>query len=245
MLKIAIFNFKGGTGKSTTALNLGAALAKAQQKTLLIDLDGQRTLSFGLGVDGKKPSALDWLTNSGKPIEPISSTVKNLFVLPGDLGMFQLQADRDIFTPSLNDLASLGFDVVLMDCPPGLGVAAVQAILASDRVLLPTLCEPAALKGMSEAISLIREERQQMPIEILRTRYRSRLVLTRESDDLLIDAAADLGYRLLHSTIPENVQIAESIAQQQPILAYAPKSVGGKAYLSVAKECMKLWEIKG
>ena len=135
MLKIAIFNFKGGTGKSTTALNLGAALAKAGQKTLLIDLDGQRTLSFGLGVDGKKPSALDWLTNIGKPIEPIRSAVKNLFVLPGDLGMFQLTADRDIFTPSLNGLTPLGFDVVLMDCPPGLGVAAVQAILASDRVL--------------------------------------------------------------------------------------------------------------
>ncbi len=244
MLKIAIFNFKGGTGKSTTALNLGAALAKAQQKTLLIDLDGQRTLSFGLGVDGKKPSALDWLTNSGKSIEPIPSVVKNLFVLPGDLGMFQLTADRDIFTPSLNSLIPLGFNIVLMDCPPGLGVAAVQAILASDRVLLPTLCEPAALKGMSEAVSLIRGEKKQMPIEVLRTRYRSRLVLTRESDDLLIDAATDLGYRLLHSTIPENVQIAESIAQQQPILAYAPKSVGGKAYLSVAKECMKLWEIK-
>jgi chromosome partitioning protein len=60
----------------------------------------------------------------------------------------------------------------------------------------------------------------------------------------LIDSAADLGYRLLHSTIPENVQIAESIAQQQPLLAYAPKSVGGQAYLSVAKECLKLWEIK-
>jgi chromosome partitioning protein len=244
LLKIAIFNFKGGTGKSTTALNLGAALAKAGKKTLLIDLDGQRTLSFGLGVDGKKPSALDWLTGNEETIEPLASAVKNLFVLPGDLGMFQLMADRDIFTPSLNNLIPLGFNIVLMDCPPGLGVAAVQAILASDRVLLPTLCEPAALKGMSEAVSLIRGEREQMPIEVLRTRYRSRLVLTRESDDLLIDAATDLGYRLLHSTIPENVQIAESVAQQQPIVAYAPKSVGGKAYLSVAKECMKLWEIK-
>ncbi len=244
MLKIAIFNFKGGTGKSTTALNLGAALAKAQQKTLLIDLDGQRTLSFGLGVDGQKPSALDWLHDRGKKIIPLNSAVKNLAVLPGDLGMFQLAANRDIFTPSLNSLIPLGFDIVLMDCPPGLGVAAVQAILASDRVLLPTLCEPAALKGMSEAVSLIREERKQLPIEVLRTRYRSRLVLTRESDDLLIDAAVDLGYRLLHSTIPENVQIAESIAQQRPILAYAPKSVGGKAYLSAAKECLKLWEIK-
>jgi chromosome partitioning protein len=244
LLKIAIFNFKGGTGKSTTALNLGAALAKAGKKTLLIDLDGQRTLSFGLGVDGKKPSALDWLTGNEETIEPLASAVKNLFVLPGDLGMFQLMADRDIFTPSLNNLIPLGFNIILMDCPPGLGVAAVQAILASDRVLLPTLCEPAALKGMSEAVSLIRGEREQMPIEVLRTRYRSRLVLTRESDDLLIDAATDLGYRLLHSTIPENVQIAESVAQQQPIVAYAPKSVGGKAYLSVAKECMKLWEIK-
>lgn len=241
MLKIGIFNFKGGTGKSTTALNLGAALALGKRKTLLIDLDGQRTLSFGLGMDGQEPTALDWLT-SGKTIAPLATANKDLSLIPGDIGMFRLTADSDLFAPSLKRL--IGFDIVLMDCPPSLSVASVQAILSSERVLVPTLCEPAALKGLSEAVSLIREEKPDVPIEVLRTRYKPRLVLTREADDLLIESAEDLGYRLLHTTIPENIQVAESIAQQQPVLNYASDSTGAAAYKSLAKECCKLWGLK-
>jgi chromosome partitioning protein len=109
---------------------------------------------------------------------------------------------------------------------------------------VPTLCEPAALKGLSEAVSLIRDEKPDVPIEVLRTRYKPRLVLTREADDLLIESAEDLGYRLLHTTIPENIQVAESIAQQQPVLNYASESSGAKAYRSLAKECSKLWGLR-
>ncbi|MEP0872042.1 ParA family protein [Trichocoleus desertorum AS-A10] len=243
MLKIAVFNFKGGTGKSTTALNLGAFLAKSKFNTLAIDLDGQRTLSFGLGLDGQEPTALDWLT-SDEAIAPFATSVKNLSLIPGDIGMFRLTAEADLFTPSLNGLIPLKYDVILMDCPPSLSVASVQAILSSDRVLVPTLCEPAALKGLSEAIALIRGENPEIPIEVLRTRYKPRLVLTREADDLLIESAADLGYRLLHTTIPENIQVAESIAQQQPVADYASTSSGALAYRSLTKECTKLWGLK-
>lgn len=242
MLKIAVFNFKGGTGKSTTALNLGAFLAKSKLNTLAIDLDGQRTLSFGLGLDGQEPTALDWLTSD--EAAPLATSVKNLSLIPGDIGMFRLTAETDLFTPSLNDLIPLKYDVILMDCPPSLSVASVQAILSSDRVLVPTLCEPAALKGLSEAIALIRGENPDIPIEVLRTRYKPRLVLTREADDLLIESAADLGYRLLHTTIPENIQVAESIAQQQPVAEYASTSSGALAYRSLTKECTKLWGLK-
>lgn len=241
MLKVSVFNFKGGTGKSTTALNLGAALASPKRQVLLIDLDGQRTLSFALGMDGKEPTTLDWLT-SIKAITPIRTQVKHLSLIPGDLGMFRLNAENDLFAPALSQL--LGFDVALMDCPPGLSPASVQAILSSDRVIIPTLCEPAALKGLSEAVELIRGERTDMPIEVLRTRYKPRLVLTKEADDLLIEAAVDLNYRLLHTVIPENIAVAESIAQQKPILAYASKSSGSLAYQSLAKECSKLWRVQ-
>jgi len=240
VLSVAIFNFKGGTGKSTTALNLGAALSKDKQ-VLLIDLDGQRTLSFGLGLDGHSPTALDWLT-SKEVFAPLATQTPNLSLIPGDMGMFRLTADSDLFTPFLKRL--IGFDVVVMDCPPSLSVASVQAILASNRVLVPTLCEPAALKGLSEAIALIREEKAQMPIEVLRTRYKSRFVLTREIDDMLIESAEDLRYRLLHSVIPDNIQVAESIAQQRPVLDYAPRSTGATAYKSLAKECKKLWGLQ-
>jgi chromosome partitioning protein len=139
MFTVAIFNFKGGTGKSTTALNLGASLATKKRKVLLIDLDGQRTLSFGLGMDGKQPTALTWLREGAA--SPLETGIKNLWLIPGDLGMFQLEANSDLFTPALSKLT--GFDTCLMDCSPGLGAASVQAILASSRILVPVICEPA------------------------------------------------------------------------------------------------------
>lgn len=240
MLTIAVWNLKGGTLKSTTALNLGAYLAK-KHPAGLIDLDGQRTLSFGLGLDGKTPTALDWLNGDGNNL-PIPTQIKGLHLVPGDLRMFRLSSDQDLFGPALKGLKPL--DIYLMDCPPSLGIPSVQAILNADRVLLPTLCEPAALKGLIEAVQLIREDAPEKPIDVVRGRYKPRLVLTREADELLIEAAEDLGFRLLHTTIPENVTLAESIAQQKPVSAYAPKSIGAVAYRSLAKEVSKIWGLK-
>jgi chromosome partitioning protein len=241
MLKVALFNLKGGTGKSTTALNLGAALATPKRRVLLVDLDGQRTLSFGLGMDGQTPTALDWLTSSGL-FTPLATATKNLSLIPGDIGMFRLSAQSDLFSPALERLDGF-FDLVLMDCPPSLSVASVQALLNSDRVLVPTLSEPASLRGFTEAIALIKDERPDLPIEALRVRYKPRLVLSREADDLLVGSAVDMDYRLLHGTIPENISVAEAIAAQKSIFAYASSSPGAKAYQSLAKECSKLWKI--
>ncbi|MEM9156863.1 MAG: ParA family protein [Cyanobacteria bacterium P01_F01_bin.33] len=240
MLAIAVFNFKGGTGKSTTTLNLGACLARHQIPTVAVDLDGQRTLSFGLGMDGVTPTALDWL--SGDPNALANTSQANLALIPGDIGLFRLDADKGMFGKAVKGIR--GYDVLMMDCSPGLGVASVQALLNCDRVLLPTLCEPAALKGVSEAVSLIRDERADVPIDVVRVRYKPRLVLTREVDDLLVESAEDLGYRLLHATIPENIAVAESIAHQQPISNYAPKSSGALAYGSLAKEISKVWGLR-
>ena len=237
MLKIAVFNFKGGTGKSTSTLNLGACLATSKRKVLLIDLDGQRTLSFGLGLDGESPTALDWLIDN--EINPQATNTKNLSLIPGDIGMFQLTAEDDLFSPALKKLED--FDICLMDCSPGLGIASVQAILASDRVLMPVICEPAVLKGLSEALQLIRGERPDVPIDVARVRYRSQLVITREADNLLKEAAAETGYTLFKTLIPENISVAEAIAQQKPVIDYAPRSPGAKAYQSLAKECVRLW----
>jgi len=239
MKKIAIFNFKGGRGKTTTVLNLGAILATSKRQAIAIDLDGQRTLSYGLGFDGQTPTTVDWLR--GKPIEPVTTNVKHLFLIPADLALFQLQATSDLFTPALNTLQ--GFDLCLLDCPPGLGVVATQALLTCDRVLIPTLNEPAVLKGLSEAVQLIREERPDLPIDVVRCRYRGRLAVAKQADEMLQEASDELGYRLLETKIPENISIAEAIAAQKPVTEYAPRSTGAKAYKQLAKECLSIWGI--
>lgn len=91
MLKVSIFNFKGGTGKSTTALNLGAAMASSERRVLLIDLDGQRTLSFGLGLDGESPNAVEWLTGNSF-LTPLPTATENLSIIPGGIDMFHLRS---------------------------------------------------------------------------------------------------------------------------------------------------------
>ena len=237
MLKVAIFNFKGGTAKSTTALNLGACLATSKRRVLLLDLDGQRTASFGLGLDGSRPTALDLLVEG--TAEPLATSVKNLWLIPGDLDLFDLKAEGDLFTPALSRLTE--FDVCLMDCSPGLGVASVQAMLRCDRLLVPVIGEPAVLKGLSEAVQLIREERPDVPIDVVRCRYKRRLVVTKEADELLSEAAPELGYRLLETTVPENIAVAEAIAHFRPVTVYARLSSGAKAYKALAKECLEVW----
>lgn len=241
MLKIAVFNFKGGTSKSTTAINLAGGLAKKKYKVVLIDLDGQRTASFGLGLDGQSPTALDFLTK--EIVQPIPTNFKNLWLIPGDLDLFNLTTDRDLFSPALAKLK--GFDICLMDCSPGLGIPSVQAILTADRILVPVIGEPAVLKGLSEAIHLIRDERPIVPIDVLRCRYKTRLVVTKEADQLLEEAAKELNYCLLKTTIPENIAVAEAIAHGSSVIDYAPKSLGAKAYRSLTKECLNNWQLGG
>jgi chromosome partitioning protein len=235
---VSVFNFKGGTAKSATAANLGAALSELKRRVCLVDLDGQRTLSFALGVDGKTPTALEWL--EGEVVEPISLS-KYLSIVPGSIETFRASPQSGQFKKALEAL-SARFDVVILDCPPSLSAVPTQALLAAERVLLPTLCEPASLKGVAEAVQLIRSDRQ-VPIDVLRVRYKPRLVLTQQADESLVEAAGELGYHLLYTTVPENVAVAEAVAAQQPITEYAPKSPGAKAYQSLAKEVRKLWGI--
>ena len=231
---------KGGTAKSTTALSLGAYLARSYSVGL-IDLDGQRTFCFGLVIDVATPTALDWLNGDRKGL-PLETKSAGVSLIPGDLQMFKLSTDKDLMSPALKSLKVL--DLYLMDCPPSLSIASVQAILAADRVLVPVIPEPAALKGLAEAIQLIKGESPDKPIDVVRCRYKPRLVLTREADDMLIGASVDMGFRLLHTTIPENIAIAESIAAQTPISDYSPKSTGALAYESLAKEVSKVWGMR-
>lgn len=240
MITISVFNLKGGTAKSTTALNLAACLAE-HYLTTIIDLDGQSTLSFGLGLDGRTPTALDWLL-SPKDCKATPTAIENLSLMPGDLQTFKLSANKNIMAPALKTLKAL--DLCFCDCPPSLSTVSVQSILSADRVLVPVIAEPAALRGLASAVRLIRDESPDKPIDVVRCRCRPRLVLTREADEMLVEASADMNFRLLHTSIPENVSVAESIAAQQPVCRYAEKSAGAVAYRSLAKEVSKVWGLR-
>jgi chromosome partitioning protein len=236
--RVVTFNFKGGTAKSATTANLGAALAELKKRVCVVDLDGQRTLSYALGVDGKGPTALEWL--AGEAVAPVALS-KYLSILPGHIETFRATPQSGQFAHAL-ELLSAHFDVVILDCPPSLSAVPTQALLAAERVLLPTLCEPASLKGVVEAVQLIRSDRD-VPIDVLRVRYKPRLVLTQQADESLVEAATELNYHLLYTTVPENVAVAEAVAAQRPVTDYAPKSPGAKAYQALAKEVRKLWGI--
>ena len=228
----SVFNFKGGVGKSTTVVNLGAALASKKRKVLIIDLDPQRTLSFATASEGKHPDVIDWLNGSEQL--PISTSNKNLSVIPSNFDLLNYTISEDLIGKSLKRL--IGYDVIILDCPPAINSLSVEAILNADRLIIPIISEPAVLKGLAEAVELVREEDAQLPIYVLRCRYRKRLVITKEADELLKTGASELNFNLLKTIIPENISVAEAISSQVSVLEYAPHSIGAKAFKQLAKE---------
>ncbi|BAW98037.1 ATPase, ParA family (plasmid) [[Synechococcus] sp. NIES-970] len=228
---ISVFNFKGGVGKSTTVANLGAALATQKRKVLVIDLDAQRTLSFSLATEGKYPTVIDWLNGSNQAIE---TSRHNLWAIAGSFEILNYPMTEGLMAKTLKRL--IGYDVILLDCPPAINAISVEAILNCDRLIIPIVSEPAVIKGLAEAVELVREEDPNLPIDVLRGRYRSRLVITKEYDGMLENGAKDLGFNLLKTTIPENVAIAEAVSTQVSVLDYAKNSIGAKAFRKLAKE---------
>lgn len=230
---ISVFNFKGGVGKSTIVANLGAALATRRRKVLAIDLDAQRTLSFALNAEGKNPNVIDWLNGSGGTI---NTQRHHLQVIAGSFDILQYPITEGLMGQRLKGL--IGYDVILLDCPPAINAVSVEAILNCDRLIIPIIAEPAVIKGLAEAVDLVREEDPQLPFDVLRNRHRSRLVITKEYDAILEQGSKDLGFNLLQTTIPENVAIAEAVSSQISVLDYAKNSIGAKAFRKLAKEIL-------
>ena len=248
---IAIANQKGGVGKTTTAINLGASLAVAEKRTLVIDIDPQGNATSGLGVDKlpELPSIYDVLVEGRSTAECTRKAVhfKSLDLIPSSRDLvgaeLELVARPERERVLMNALAESreAYDYILVDCPPSLGLLTLNTLTAADSVLIPIQCEFYALEGLSQLLNTVRLVQRglnpKLEIEgVLLTMYDGRLNLSRQ---VAAEAREYFGQKVFETTIPRNVRLAEAPSFGQPIVTYDVLSAGAQSYLSLAREFLE------
>jgi chromosome partitioning protein len=253
---LALANQKGGVGKTTTAINLGTALAAIGERVLIVDLDPQGNASTGLGIDRRNRSCStydvligeaplrDAVVATAVPRLHIAASTMDLSGLELELGSARDRAFRlrdAIAALNTNAVADTDYTYVLIDCPPSLNLLTVNAMAASDAILVPLQCEFFALEGLSQLLQTVEQVRSTLNPNlsihgIVLTMFDSRNNL---SNQVVADVRQFMGKKVYNTMIPRNVRISEAPSYGKPVLVYDLKCVGSEAYLKLATEVIQ------
>jgi chromosome partitioning protein len=244
---LAVANQKGGVGKTTTAINLGACLADLGFRTLVVDLDPQGNASTGLGVDtrGLEHSMYDVIIRD-VPLEDCvePTSVKNLFLAPASLDLAGAEIElvpafsRELKLRRAIEVVLADYDYILIDCPPSLGLLTVNGLAAASEVIVPIQCEYYALEGLGQLLRNVELVRKSLnpPLEvstIVLVMYDAR---TKLADQVATEVRAHFGEKVCRTVIPRTVRLSEAPSFGQPISSFDPGSRGAIAYRQLAKE---------
>jgi chromosome partitioning protein len=253
---LAIANQKGGVGKTTTAINLGTALAAIGEQVLIVDLDPQGNASTGLGIDrrSRRHSTYDVLIGEASLRDAVLPTaVPRLFIAPSTLDLsgleLQIGQSRDRAFRLRSALAPLNagqadtvaFNYVLVDCPPSLNLLTVNAMASANAILVPLQCEFFALEGLSQLIKTVEQVKETLNPSltihgIVLTMYDARNNL---ANQVVADVRQFMGRKVYDTIIPRNVRVSEAPSYGKPVLVYDLKCVGSEAYLRLATEIIQ------